>query len=197
VARPEFPSSRCHTLGSRYHSRPSYFSAEFSRLSATLLRGGFGTPGNGWVLKWLNSELSRAALGYAETIRRLERLRLSCHPSNHSSMEARIAARARPWSTRSSKSSVTTAQVVLNPKTASSCSRSGYRAASTAERPGRAEAATTPSHRHERASARPADRGVGAQISLVCASRPVQGQTTGTAPDHRIRRVGGDRRGIV
>jgi hypothetical protein len=36
-----------------------------------------------------------AALGYAETIRRLERLRLSCHPSNHSSIEARISSARR------------------------------------------------------------------------------------------------------
>jgi hypothetical protein len=28
-----------------------------------LLREGFGTPENGWVLRWLNSESSRAALG--------------------------------------------------------------------------------------------------------------------------------------
>ena len=26
-------------------------------------RGGFGTPESGWVLRWLNSEISRAALG--------------------------------------------------------------------------------------------------------------------------------------
>jgi RNAse (barnase) inhibitor barstar len=28
-----------------------------------ILRGGFGTPEDGWLLRWLNSDLSRAALG--------------------------------------------------------------------------------------------------------------------------------------
>jgi hypothetical protein len=59
------------------------FAREFSRLLCNytwrgnldafndLLRGGFGTPETGWVLRWLNSETSRAALGYQETARRL------------------------------------------------------------------------------------------------------------------------------
>jgi hypothetical protein len=29
-----------------------------------ILRGGFGTPEGGWALRWVNSELSRAALGH-------------------------------------------------------------------------------------------------------------------------------------
>src|SRR5262249_49241903 len=59
-----------------------------------ILRGGFGTPENGWILRWLNSDVSRAALGYNATTRRLESLLLTCHPSNRSSIEARIS-RAR------------------------------------------------------------------------------------------------------
>jgi hypothetical protein len=59
-----------------------------------LLRGGFGTPENGWVLRWLNSESSRAALGYEQTTRRLERLLLTCHPSQRATIQARIS-RAR------------------------------------------------------------------------------------------------------
>jgi hypothetical protein len=55
-----------------------------------LLRGGFGTPEHGWVLRWLNSELSRAALGYEATARRLESLLLTCHPSNRPSIEDRF-----------------------------------------------------------------------------------------------------------
>lgn len=55
-----------------------------------ILRGGFGTPENGWVLRWLNSELSRSALGYEATIKRLEGLLLTCHPSNRSNIERRI-----------------------------------------------------------------------------------------------------------
>jgi hypothetical protein len=82
------------------------FAREFTRLLCNytwrgnldafndLLRGGFGTPENGWVLRWLNSESSRAALGYEETTRRLERLLLTCHPSQRSNIQARIS-RAR------------------------------------------------------------------------------------------------------
>jgi Barstar (barnase inhibitor) len=82
------------------------FAREFSRLLRgytwrgnldafnDLLRGGFGTPEHGWVLRWLNSESSRAALGYQETTRRLEGLLLTCHPSQRSIIQARIS-RAR------------------------------------------------------------------------------------------------------
>ena len=37
-----------------------------------VLRGGFGTPDEGFVLRWLNSDRSRSALGYPATIRELE-----------------------------------------------------------------------------------------------------------------------------
>jgi hypothetical protein len=47
------------------------------------------------VLKWLNSESSQAALGYEATTRRLERLLLTCHPSNRSIIEARISSARR------------------------------------------------------------------------------------------------------
>ncbi|MFD5244915.1 barstar family protein [Amycolatopsis sp. NPDC058340] len=78
------------------------FTQEFSRLLTNhawrgnldafndVLRGGFGTPEGGWVLQWLNSATSRSALGYAETIRHLEDLVLTCHPSNRPDIEARI-----------------------------------------------------------------------------------------------------------
>jgi RNAse (barnase) inhibitor barstar len=36
-----------------------------------ILRGGFGTPEGGFVLRWLNSDLSRQRLGHQETARRL------------------------------------------------------------------------------------------------------------------------------
>jgi hypothetical protein len=78
------------------------FTREFSRLLVNytwrgnldafndLLRGGFGTPERGWVLRWLNSELSRSALGYEATIQRLERVLLTCHPSHRLNIERRI-----------------------------------------------------------------------------------------------------------
>src|SRR5262245_862405 len=47
-----------------------------------ILRGGFDTPVEGFILQWKNSDLSRQRLGYAETVRQLS-LRLEyCHPSN-------------------------------------------------------------------------------------------------------------------
>jgi hypothetical protein len=83
------------------------FAREFSRLLCNhtwrgnldafndILRGRFGTPETGWVLRWLDSELSRAALGYEATIRRLEQLLITCHPSNRSHIEARISCAQR------------------------------------------------------------------------------------------------------
>ena len=55
-----------------------------------ILRGGFGTPSEGFVLVWKNSELSRERLGYPETIRQLEKKNLSSHPSHLSSLEKEI-----------------------------------------------------------------------------------------------------------
>ncbi|UHQ24547.1 barstar family protein [Lysobacter sp. 5GHs7-4] len=47
-----------------------------------VLRGGFGTPDGGFVLRWKQHALSRQRLGHAETVRQL-RLRLQrCHPDN-------------------------------------------------------------------------------------------------------------------
>jgi RNAse (barnase) inhibitor barstar len=55
-----------------------------------VLRGGYGTPADGWVLRWVNSEASRAALGHPETARRLERLLPGVDPSNRATFEARL-----------------------------------------------------------------------------------------------------------
>jgi hypothetical protein len=83
------------------------FTREFSRLLSNhtwrgnldafndLLRGGFGTPADGWLLRWLNSESSRSALGYEATARRLEALLLTCHPLNRSNIETRIESARR------------------------------------------------------------------------------------------------------
>jgi RNAse (barnase) inhibitor barstar len=47
-----------------------------------ILRGGFGTPEDGFILRWKNSAVSRERLGYPETVRQLERRLTRCHPSN-------------------------------------------------------------------------------------------------------------------
>lgn len=48
-----------------------------------VLRGGFGTPLGGFILKWENSEWSRAMLGYPETERQLKLRLTSYDPSTH------------------------------------------------------------------------------------------------------------------
>jgi RNAse (barnase) inhibitor barstar len=47
-----------------------------------ILRGGFGTPDEGFVLRWKNSALSRQRLSYLETIRLLEIHLQRCDPTN-------------------------------------------------------------------------------------------------------------------
>ena len=55
-----------------------------------ILRGGFGTPAGGFVLRWKNSERSREALGYAETVRVLERRVQRCDPSNVAAIRSEL-----------------------------------------------------------------------------------------------------------
>lgn len=47
-----------------------------------ILRGGFGTPEGGFVIRWLNSTQSRKHLGYPETVRQLVHRLQTCHPEN-------------------------------------------------------------------------------------------------------------------
>ena len=47
-----------------------------------ILRGGFGTPDEGFTLIWINSASSRERLGYAETVRQLELTLAECHPES-------------------------------------------------------------------------------------------------------------------
>ena len=78
------------------------FAVEFSKLLTDytwrgnldafndILRGGFGTPEGGFVLRWSRSDLSRSALGYGATAARLESLLGTCHPTNRESIAARL-----------------------------------------------------------------------------------------------------------
>ena len=47
-----------------------------------ILRGGFGTPEEGFSLVWKNYALSRERLGYPETVRQLQLRLTRCHPLN-------------------------------------------------------------------------------------------------------------------
>lgn len=56
-----------------------------------ILRGGFGTPDDGFTLRWRDHEESRRRLGYPETVRQLE-IRLNrCHPSSRERVRADLA----------------------------------------------------------------------------------------------------------
>ncbi len=60
-----------------------------------VLDGGFGTPDEGFVLVWRNSDLSRERLGYPETLRQFELLLWGCHPSNVPILAERLRAAKR------------------------------------------------------------------------------------------------------
>lgn len=60
-----------------------------------ILRGGFGTPNEGFVLEWKNSALSHERLGYDETVRQLERRLERCDPSNVPQVQADLEAAKR------------------------------------------------------------------------------------------------------
>ncbi len=51
-----------------------------------ILRGGFGTPAEGFVIRWNNHGISKERLGYTETIRQIESQLERCHPANRASM---------------------------------------------------------------------------------------------------------------
>ncbi|AJC80176.1 barnase inhibitor-like domain-containing protein [Rhizobium etli bv. phaseoli str. IE4803] len=88
-----------------------------------ILRGGFGTPEGGFVLRWTHSEVSRRNLGHSETVRQLEKRLERCHPSNRKFVRAHlIRAQKRQGTTVFdclSKSSKFMAQAVTRPKTMS------------------------------------------------------------------------------
>ena len=56
-----------------------------------ILRGGFGTPDDGFVLAWKNSAESKKRLGYAETVKQLEIRLKRCHPANRESVAVELA----------------------------------------------------------------------------------------------------------
>jgi RNAse (barnase) inhibitor barstar len=55
-----------------------------------ILRGGFGTPDEGFALRWKNHEVSRERLGYQETVRVPERRSKTCHPASVTSVEEQL-----------------------------------------------------------------------------------------------------------
>lgn len=60
-----------------------------------ILRGGFGTPEGGFVLRWAHSTRSREALGFPETVQYVEEKMTRCHTSNVPSVQADLEAARR------------------------------------------------------------------------------------------------------
>lgn len=60
-----------------------------------ILRGGFGTPEDGFVLVWKNHSVSRERLGYEETVHQLQLKLERCHPSNAELVARDLAAAQR------------------------------------------------------------------------------------------------------
>lgn len=56
-----------------------------------ILSGGFGTPADGFTLRWSQAAFSKEKLGYAETGRYLEEKLRRCHPSNRDSVRVELA----------------------------------------------------------------------------------------------------------
>jgi len=55
-----------------------------------ILRGGFGTPDEGFVVRWVNADRSRRCLGFEETSRQLTLGLKRCHPDNRAQVQVRI-----------------------------------------------------------------------------------------------------------
>jgi len=57
-----------------------------------ILRGGFGTPEEGFELIWKDHSVSRHRLSHPETVRQLEKRLARCHPTNREYVAADLAA---------------------------------------------------------------------------------------------------------
>ena len=55
-----------------------------------ILRGGFGTPEEGFVIRWNNHAVSKQRLGYTETARFLGLQLERCHPANQASISKEL-----------------------------------------------------------------------------------------------------------
>lgn len=60
-----------------------------------VLRGGFGTPEEGFVLLWKHAALSRERLGHAETARMLRKSLVTCDQHAQTDLEKELAAAER------------------------------------------------------------------------------------------------------
>jgi hypothetical protein len=78
-------------IGEAVNGTGGYFASGLDALDDAL-SGGMGTPEDGrCAFVWRDSALSRAALGYPETVRQLELRLARCHPSNRARVRADIS----------------------------------------------------------------------------------------------------------
>lgn len=69
---------------------PGSFWGENLNAFNDILRGGFGTPNESFVLIWENSKTSQVRLGYLETVRQLEIQLEHCHPTARRDVKAQL-----------------------------------------------------------------------------------------------------------
>ncbi len=108
--RPERPAKRKTYVidGLRFHSLEGFF-AEVGRVLIPgaqwgnnlftfneILGGGFGTPEDGFILRWDNADISQQRLAYPETVRQLEKRLETCDANSAPAIE-RLLAEARQW----------------------------------------------------------------------------------------------------
>jgi RNAse (barnase) inhibitor barstar len=76
-------------------SLPDWFGRNLNAFN-DVLRGGFGTPDEGFVFRWKNSARSRDVLGFPATVIWLQKTLAECHPSNRDSVAADIIRAKKP-----------------------------------------------------------------------------------------------------
>lgn len=75
-------------IGEAVNGPGGYFGTNLDAF-ADCLSGGYGTPEDGdFVIEWRDHEVSRRALGYDETVRRLDERLQRAHPSNRPAVQA-------------------------------------------------------------------------------------------------------------
>lgn len=82
-------------IGQAMNGPGGYFGTNLDALW-DCLSGGFGTPDEGgYIVRWVNSDVSREALGYDETVRQLRKRYAQTHPSAHDHIREQIDAARR------------------------------------------------------------------------------------------------------
>jgi hypothetical protein len=94
----EIDGEKCETLDHFFDEFGRHLDGNWGRnfdAFNDVLRGGFGTPDGGFVLRWKSSDCARDQLGYAETLRYLRWNVQHCHTANVGRVMKEIAAAQR------------------------------------------------------------------------------------------------------